>query len=114
MIGNAGGNTPGTATLSGAALTTLASGSEISAGGAGYSSTTVFAAGSGFTLGSLGVSSSPQISEHANESSIGTYTPQVGQTNNGDGNWAIWDIALRPSTSGVVNTNHRRAWVIER
>ena len=116
VVSPKGGTNSGSVTISGATLTTLAPASEIWAVIRGWSAGTTYTAGTGFSAtGDVSTGgSAPSQGIHANESSTGSYTPSWAQTGNADGRWITWAIALRPSTSGIVSTNHRRAWVIER
>lgn len=57
---------------------------------------------------------SPYIGAYLVESSVSTYNPSFTQSGNTNGGWNIAGWSLRPSTSGAVNANHRRAWVIDR
>jgi hypothetical protein len=72
-----------------------------------------FAAGSGYTAdatsGNTGVYD--MLGEH--QSGTGGFTPSFGQTLAGTTfpQQGYWSLILRPTTTGVVNTNHRRAWV---
>lgn len=108
------GISAGTATISGNGLTTLAPGSEIWASIIAFTNGTTYTAGTGFSGDANQTAGFPMQGIHANESTVGSYTPSFNQNGNTNGSWVVWGIALRPSTSGIVNTNHRRAWVIQR
>ncbi len=98
-----------TPTITAASLTTLAPASEIYAA-AQTSGSSTFSAGSGFTLTTIAPCGACLQGEVANEATVGTYTPTWTQS---DADWEAFGMAIRPATSGVVNTNHRRAWVTQ-
>jgi|SRR5579862_2582097 len=107
------GTNAGTATIAGPSVTTLAPNSLVWGSMAAFTNGTTYTAGSGWTAGPAQAAGLPLGSVYAVESSTGSYAPSLVQSNNTNGSWAAWSLALRPGTSGVVNTNHRRAWVIQ-
>ncbi len=100
------GTNVGAATLTGPTITTAVLNSEVweTITGAGLTTDATWSAGTGYILETLGNFGGPAINaEHANQSTIGSYTPTFNQlTSTSDGGWIIQGLGLRPTTSGLV------------
>lgn len=97
------GESASSATLTSGSISTVTPNSMLYAGGNLFQGT--IAAVSPFT--GDGTVSPALLGEYNLEASVSAYTPQFTQTGNTTGDWALSTVALRPSTSGVVNTSTR-------
>ncbi len=114
-ISTATGGTASTGTISGSSITTPAPNSMLYAFASAYTNNATITANSPLTGdGNTSGANNPVDTAYVLESSAGSYTPAFTLGSNSSPSlWSIMSVALRPSTSGTVNTNHRRAWVTQ-